>query len=55
MIELYSAFYNFARVDRCSKTTPAVAAGVADHVWTLIELVGLLERVEERATGTDSN
>ena len=37
------------------KTTPAVAAGVADHVWTMAELVGLLERVEARPTGTDSN
>jgi hypothetical protein len=55
MIALYYAFYNFCRIHQTVKTTPAVAAGVADHVWTLAELVGLLERVEERATGTDSN
>jgi hypothetical protein len=33
----------------CHKTvgaTPAVAAGVSDHVWTLSELVGLLEEAE---------
>jgi hypothetical protein len=24
-------------------TTPAMAAGVADHVWTLTEIVGLLD------------
>jgi len=55
MIGLYYAFYNFCRVHQTLKTAPAVAAGVADHVWTLTELVGLLERVEQRATGTDSN
>ena len=55
MIALYYAFHNFARVHQTLKTTPAVAAGVADHVWTLGELVGLLDRAEERATGTDSN
>jgi len=55
MIGLYYAYYNFARVHQTLKTTPAVAAGVADHVWTLAELVGLLDRQEERATGTDSN
>jgi len=55
MIALYYAFYNFARVHQTLKTTPAVAAGVADHVWTLTELVGLLDRAETRATGTDSN
>jgi len=55
MIAVYYAFYNFARVHQTLKTTPAVAAGIADHVWTLTELVGLLDRVEARATGTDSN
>jgi hypothetical protein len=24
------------------KTTPAMAAGVADHVWTLVEIAALL-------------
>ena len=55
MIGLYYAFYNFCRVHQTLKTTPAVAAGVADHVWTLTELVALLDREEARATGTDSN
>jgi hypothetical protein len=44
----------FTRLTNALKTTPAVAAGVADHVWTITELVGLLDRVEARATETDS-
>ena len=42
-------FYNFARPHQTltkqakgAKTTPAMAAGVADHVWSIEELVGLI-------------
>ena len=40
--------YNFCRVHQTLGTTPAVAAGVADHVWTLDELIGLLEQRKQR-------
>jgi hypothetical protein len=30
--------------------TPAMAAGLADHVWTVSEIVGLLEQAEEVTT-----
>jgi hypothetical protein len=55
MIAMYYAYYNFARVHQTLRTTPAVAAGVADHVWTLREIVSLLERSEGRAVGSASN
>jgi hypothetical protein len=45
-LSLHFAFYNFCRVHRTLKTTPAVAAGVTDHVWTLDELIELLEDAE---------
>jgi hypothetical protein len=35
--------YNFARIHQTIKTTPAIAAGVADHVWSLEEIAGLLD------------
>ncbi len=37
---LYVAFYNFVRVNMALKTTPAVAAGLTDHRWSLAELLG---------------
>ncbi len=43
-------YYNFARVHQTLKTTPAMAAGVADHVWTVEELAALLERPVLRIT-----
>jgi hypothetical protein len=40
---LHFVYYNFCRVHQTLKTTPAVASGLADHVWTIEELVGLLD------------
>jgi hypothetical protein len=37
-------YYNFCRFHTTLKTTPAVYAGKADHVWTLAEIVALLDR-----------
>ena len=45
-VSLHFAFYNLCRVHQTLGTTPAVAAGVADHVWTIDELIGLLEAAE---------
>jgi IS1 family transposase len=45
-VSLHFFHYNFCRVHKSLGTTPAVAAGVADHVWKLEELIGLLEEAE---------
>jgi IS1 family transposase len=42
-IALYFMYYNFCRVHQTLRVTPAMEAGLADHVWTLDELVGLME------------
>jgi hypothetical protein len=50
-VSLHFLHYNFARPHKSLsspyQTTPAMAAGVADHVWTLDEIVGLLEEIEQ--------
>jgi hypothetical protein len=43
-VSLHFMDYNFARVHKTLGTTPAVAAGVADHEWALAEIVALLDR-----------
>ncbi|MDQ3620293.1 MAG: IS1 family transposase [Actinomycetota bacterium] len=48
-VSLHYMHYNFCRVHQTLKTTPAVKAGVADHVWTIEELVGLLDRPRKSA------
>lgn len=45
-VSLHFAYYNFCRVHQTLDTTPAVAAGITDHTWTLNELIGLLEAAE---------
>ena len=43
MVAIYHAYYNFCRVHQTLRVTPAMEAGLADHVWSLQELVRLLE------------
>src|ERR1700682_6676711 len=38
-ISLWIAFYNLRRVHETLRCTPAMALGVADHIWTIGELV----------------
>ncbi len=41
-IALHFMHYNFARIHQSLRITPAMVAGVCDHVWTLTEIVDLL-------------
>ena len=41
-LALYFMYYNFARIHSTLRVTPAIQAGIADHVWNLEEIVGLL-------------
>ena len=38
-VALYFALSNFCRIHATIKTTPAIASGLTDHVWTLKELL----------------
>jgi len=38
-ISLYVSHYNFCRVHETIRTTPAVAQGITDHVWSVGELL----------------
>lgn len=41
-VALYFMHYNFCRVHQTLRVTPAMEAGLADHVWEIEELVALL-------------
>ncbi len=36
---LHFGWYNFVRVHRTLRVTPAIEAGITDHVWDLKELI----------------
>ena len=40
-VALYFMYYNFGRVHQTLRVTPAMEAGIADHVWSIKEIVGL--------------
>lgn len=43
MVALYFMHYNFCRVHKTLRVTPAMEAGLTDHVWEMDELIALLE------------
>jgi IS1 family transposase len=43
-IALYFMHYNFCRVHQTLRVTPAMEAGITDHIWTLEEVVGLTRK-----------
>jgi hypothetical protein len=41
-VSLYFMFYNFGRVHQALRVTPAMEAGLTDHVWSIDEIVQLI-------------
>jgi len=43
-VALHFMYYNFAKIHQTLRVTPAMEAGVSDHVWSVEEIVALLDR-----------
>ncbi|MGA9111142.1 MAG: IS1 family transposase [Smithella sp.] len=41
-LSLYYMYYNFCRVHKTLRVTPAMEAGLTDHVWSLEEIISLI-------------
>jgi IS1 family transposase len=41
-VALHFTYYNFCRIHQTLRVTPAMAAGVSDHVWEIDEIVALI-------------
>ncbi|HUP61402.1 MAG TPA: IS1 family transposase [Thermoanaerobaculia bacterium] len=55
-VSLHMMYYNFVREHMTIKRTPAVAAGVTDRPWTMLDIVDLIESAEcEAAQAVTSN
>jgi IS1 family transposase len=46
-VSLHFMYYNFCRVHQTLRVTPAMEAGLSNHVWSIEELVSLLEPIAE--------
>jgi len=52
-VAIWFMYYNFCRVHSTLRVTPAMEAGLSDHVWTLEELCALLPKPVSSATRLD--
>jgi hypothetical protein len=43
---LFTTYYNFVRIHKTLRVTPAMAAGVSDRLWEVSDIVALLEATE---------
>jgi hypothetical protein len=41
-VALHFLHYNFARVHQSLRVTPAMEAGITDHVWAIEDIVSLI-------------
>jgi IS1 family transposase len=50
-VALHYMFYNYCRIHQTLKVTPAMEAGLTDHVWNVADLVALLPKpIVKRST-----
>ena len=47
-VALFTTYYNFVRVHKTLRMSPAVAAGVADRLWEVADIVRLVEAAETK-------
>ncbi len=49
-VALHMMYYNFVRIHKTLRVTPAMAAGVADRLWEVSDIVALIEKAESRVS-----
>jgi len=49
MVALHFMHYNYCRIHQTLRVTPAMQAGLTDHVWEIEEMLGLLDRQSSAA------
>jgi len=53
-VAIWFMYYNFVGVHQTLRVTPAMEAGIGDHVWRIEELCALLPKAESAATRIDT-
>jgi hypothetical protein len=51
-LAVYFVFYNFVRIHKSLRVTPAMAAGVTDKLWSVDDMVALVQGYEARLQAT---
>ncbi|HEV2352121.1 MAG TPA: DDE-type integrase/transposase/recombinase [Terriglobia bacterium] len=50
-VSVYFMYYNFARIHATLRVTPAMEAGISNHIWEISEILGLLPEPKASARG----
>jgi hypothetical protein len=50
-VALFAMYYNFVRIHKTLRATPAMAAGVTSRLWEIGDIVGVLEAWEAQVRG----
>ena len=50
-VALFTTYYNFVRVHKTLRTTPAMAAGITENLWEVLDIVNVLEEWEDTRAG----
>jgi hypothetical protein len=48
MVALYTVWYNFVKVHKAHRLSPAMAAGVEDRLWSVEDIANLVEAAEPK-------
>ena len=51
MVALYALWYNFVRIHKTLRTSPAMAAGIETPLWSMEDVVRLIEEREDMRSG----
>jgi hypothetical protein len=54
-LSLYFMFYNYCKIHKTLRITPAMASGLTNHVWELTDIVRLIPEPEPKKRGPYKN
>src|SRR5207245_3171163 len=51
MVALYALLYNFVRIHKTLRTSPAMAAGIENRLWSMEDVVALIDARSAKVSG----
>ena len=51
MVALYALWYNFVRIHKTLRTSPAMAAGIESRLWSMEDVVAMIDARSTKVSG----
>ena len=55
MVALYTVWYNWTRIHMTLRVTPAMEAGLTNHMWSMADVVAMIEESEMLVPATHAD